>query len=394
MGNCVKGGRAIAAGLLASLLGANPAPVCGIDGAAQDLKGTIYYVLREETDDGTEALIYSYDLASQTESEVGRLPLPLRSHTGLSVSSDGGKIVGCALIPFNKGEGPKVEVYMLDRRKPGGEYRLKDRQSYVVPVYPFRSVYDEWGNAIYLTCNDPLPLEEEDKGKFGLQAFKLKVTLAIIDLDKKTVEDYDVTYKGSYIGVNAISERGIYVGTHRGLRFIKRGRIFSLKDTELIIRYFSAPTLPLILSDEEGFLVEGYKGRENAFVLHYVSFIRPPHRDLGEAEFAIPKPENGWGVFYELTNTVSPYSGHFLFAKHFNDFKKTEKSLYWELVALDTKTWETKSIAKKYGYNYALGNPPFVFGWVAPEEPREGKTAPRYVHSSNFIYRPWSFGKD
>lgn len=357
------------------------------------LKGTVFYVLREERDNKIQPLINSFDLESQTEREVGLLPLPLRSHTGLSVSSDGEKIVGCALVPFNKDEGPKVEVYALERRI-SGEYELTEKQSYVVPVYPFRSVYDEWGNAIYLTCNDPLPLEEEDKGKFGLQAFKLKVTLAIIDLDKKTVVDYDITYKGYYVGVNAISERGIYVGTHNGLRFIRRGRVFSLKNAEPITHYYSTAALPLILSGEEGFVVEGYKGRENAFLLHYVSFARRSDADLGEAEVAIPKPEHGWGVFYELTNTVSPYSGHCLFVKHFNDFKKTDTSLYWELLALDTKTWETKSLIKKYGFEYTLADPPFVFGWVAPEDENEAKKSPHYVHNNNFIYRPWSFGKE
>jgi hypothetical protein len=358
-----------------------------------DLRGGVFYILREEGGDENEPLVYYYDLETETEREVGRLPLPLRSHTGLSVSSDAGKIVGCALIPFDKNEGPKVEVYALGRRI-SGEYELTEKQSYIVPVYPFRSVYDEWGNAIYLTCNDPLPLEEEDDGKFGLQDFKLKVTLAVIDLDEKTVTHYDITSEGDQTGVTSISERGIYVAKSKGLGFIKRGRFFSLINAEQISRYYSTATFPLISSDEEGFIAEGYKKPEEAFSLRYVSFAHPPHGDLGEVEFAIPKPEHGWGVFYQLTNTVSPYSSHCLFTKHFNDSKETEKSLYWELLALDTETWETESIFKKYGYNYALGNPPFVLGWVAPEKGSGSNKPSRYVYNNNFIYRPWSFGED
>ncbi|MEE8638823.1 MAG: hypothetical protein V3T41_00270, partial [bacterium] len=325
MRNNRKGGQTRLAAILALFLCASLTPVFGADNYNADLRGVIYYVLREERDNEIQPLIYSFDLESQTEREVGHIPRPLRSHTGLSVSSDGEKIVGCALIPSNKDEGPKVEVYVLERRS-SGEYELTEKQSYIVPVYPFRSVYDEWGNAIYLTCSDPLPLEEEDKGKFGLQAFKLKVTLAIINLDKKTVADYDITSEGDQTGVIAVTERGIYFAGPKGLRFITRGRVFSLKNAQFLARYISV-NFPLILSDGGRFVIEGIKGPEDAFLVHYVSFARPSHGDLGEAEFAIPKPENGWGVFYQLTNTVSPYSGHCLFTKHFNDFKKTDKSL-------------------------------------------------------------------
>ena len=83
-----------------------------------------------------------------------------------------------------------------------------------------------------------------------------------------------------------------------------------------------------------------------------------------------------------------------MFTKHFNDGKGTEKSFYWELLALDTTTWETMSIVKKYGEDYAIHNPPFVFGWIAPEEGTGGDTAYNYVHNNNFIYRPWSLGED
>ena len=357
-----------------------------------DLKGRVFYILREEEREENQPLVFYYDLETGTEREVGRLPLPLRSHTGLSISSDGEKIVGCAVIPFDKDEGPKVEVYALGRLV-SGEYELTEKQSYSVPVFPFRSVYDEWDNAVYLTCNEALPLEEKDGNRFGLQDFKLKVTLAVIDLDENALTSVDITSRGDQTGVSGVTERGIYLAGPEGMKFIRRGQLSLFKEAGFVSRYVSV-NFPLILYGGESFVIEGIKGPEDAFLLDYVPFTQFPRVGLGEAEFAIPKREKGYTPFYQLTNTVSPYSGHCLITKHYKDFEREDASLCWELLALDTTTWEITSIVKKYGGDYAIHNPPFVFGWIAPEEGTGGDTAHNYIHNNNFIYRPWSLGED
>jgi hypothetical protein len=383
--------RALEAAVVAAFVLANAGGGSAVTQGNGDLNGVVFFVTAEGNGDEGVPVVYKYDLLSKEERAVGYLPHPLLLHVGLSITSGAERIIGCVTSGISV-DAPGVGVYVLERNT-YGNYDLVGGESYRVPEYPYKSVYDEWENKMYVTCFKPVPLEEKDIERFGLQAYKVRAALAIIDLTDGRIETYDISKEGYDIGVTSITERGIYVGTYNELLFIVRGGNFSLKKAAEKARYRGVRTFPLVLGDENGFVVEGHRGRDETFVIHYGSFTERPPGGLGEPEFTIKAPKRRVGEVYQLTNVVSPYSGHCLFVKYFNDFDGGE-NVYWELVALDTASWETKSVFKKYGFNYLTTNPPFVFGWVAPEEENEAKKSAHYVHNNNFIYRPWSYGEE
>ncbi len=389
MANYVKWVGTLTALLLVAFFGPTAALAQAVAAAPGDLKGSVFYVINEEKAGSYEPVIYKYDLESAAEYKVGCLPMPLLNHIGLSISSDGEKVVGCAAVFDDESGTHRLGIYTMERNGLGGYKLTAAVDYYELPPYPYKGVYDEWGDALYVTCHEPLPLEKGEGAIFGLQSFKIKATLAVVHLSTGLVEDYDITDEGYHVGVSSVTERVIYVGTASNLRFFKRGEPIYIKGKKLS-EYFDSGSFPLILSGEGGFVVAVTPGDKDAFLLHYVSFAHPPNGNLGEAEFVIPKREKGYAPFYQLTNTVSPYSGQCLITKHYKDFEREDTSLCWELVALDTATWETTSIVNKYGEDYAIHNPPFVFGWIAPELETGNGTAHGYVYNNNFMYRPWS----